>query len=81
MNNQELKKIEFDQLDKERDHYILRGFTSLDGRKLSDKEFNIKNLDKCEIYRINSIEDYIYYFAVAPDGCTFVFQLTGTATA
>ena len=50
----ELKKVEFATL---KDHrYILRGFTSLDGRKLSNEEFNINN------------------FAVAPDGCTFVFQ-------
>lgn len=72
LENTELIKVEFTTL---KDHrYILRGFTSLDGRKLSDKEFNIQNLDRCEIYRINSIEDYIYYFAVAPDGSTFVFQ-------
>ena len=71
LESTELKKVEFDTL---KDHrYILRGFTSLDGRKLSDKEFNIQNLNHCEIYSINSI-DYIYYFAVAPDGCTFVFQ-------
>ena len=72
MNNQELKKVEFTTLKDH--HYILRGFTSLDGRTLTNEEFNIQNLNHCEIYRINSIEDYIYYFAVAPDGCTFVFQ-------
>jgi hypothetical protein len=67
-----LTRVEFTTLKNHR--YILRGFTSLDGRKISDKEFNIQNLDRCEIYRINSIEDYKYYFAVSPDGCTFVFQ-------
>lgn len=67
-----MQRVEFNTL---KDHrYILRGFTSLDGRKLTNKEFNINNLDRCEIYRINNIEDYKYYFAVAPDGCTFVFQ-------
>ena len=67
-----MQRVDFDTL---KDHrYILRGFTSSDGRKLTSEEFNIKNLDKCEIYRINSIEDYQYYFAVAPNGCTFVFQ-------
>ena len=67
-----MQRVKFDILKYHR--YILRGFTSLDGRKISDKEFNINNLDRCEIYRINSIEDYKYYFAVSPDGCTFVFQ-------
>ena len=72
LESTELKRVEFDTLKEHR--YILRGFTSLDGRTLSDKDFNIQNLDRCDIYRIENIEDYIYYFAVAPDGCTFVFQ-------
>ena len=67
-----MQRVEFATL---KDHrYILRGFTSLDGRKLSNEEFNINNLDRCDIYEIKAIEDYKYYFAVAPDGCTFVFQ-------
>lgn len=67
-----MQRVEFDTL---KDHrYILRGFTSLDGRTLTNEEFNIQNLDRCDIYRIENIEDYQYFFAVAPDGCTFVFQ-------
>ena len=68
----QMKRVEFDALKDH--HYILRGFTSLDGRTLTNEEFNIQNLDRCDIYRIENIEDYIYFFAVAPDGCTFVFQ-------
>ena len=68
------KEIDFE--DDER--YYLRSFTALDGRKLEEADFHIRNLDKCQIFEIYSpdtdLNEYRYFMAIGPDGSVIIFQ-------
>jgi hypothetical protein len=73
-----LKEVGFAHFDMNKDRYCLRAFTSIDGRTLTNDDFDINNLFRCKFYHIESadtnLDDYDYYIAIAPEGCIFIFQ-------
>ena len=78
LKSTKLVEVGFDHFEMKKERYCLRSFSSLSGQKLTDEEFNIKNLEHSKFFKVESIDtdlsDYDYYIAIAPNGSIFTFQ-------